>query len=452
MRHLPEHTNSSIAKSSQYLSDLMEDVLLRAKKQGATDASVAANHDEGFSVNVRMGEVETVAFSEEKGIGITVYIGQQKGSASSSDRSEAALDAMVAAAMDIARVSAPDPCFGLPDKALMQNTYPALDLCHPWSITPEHAITMAKTCEAEALRLDQRITNSDGVSVSSYNFCSGYASSQGFLGVVPGSRHSVSCSLIAKENDIMQRDYDYTNSRKAEELLSLDALAASVVERTTSRLGARQLKTQKCPVLFSSRVSSGLFSSLIQAISGSNLYKKNSFLLNSMGEMLFPSFIQVYEQPHLLGALGSSPFDAEGVVTRDNTFIKDGILCQYVLGSYSARKMGLTTTANAGGVHNLTVNPTVDGLPALMKTMGTGLLVTELMGQGFNLLTGDYSRGATGFWVQDGVIQHPVEEITIAGHMKDIFRNVVAVGADINPNVSTRCGSVLIEEMMLAGH
>ncbi|MFZ4077156.1 MAG: metallopeptidase TldD-related protein, partial [Legionellaceae bacterium] len=321
MRHLPEHTNSSIAKSSQYLSDLMEDVLLRAKKQGATEATVAANHDEGFSVNVRMGEVETVAFSEEKGIGITVYIGQQKGSASSSDRSEAALDAMVAAAMDIARVSAADPCFGLPDKALMQNTYPDLDLCHPWSITPEHAIAMAKTCEAEALRLDQRITNSDGVSVSSYNFCSGYASSQGFLGVVPGSRHSVSCSLIAKENDIMQRDYDYTNSRRAEDLLSLDALAASVVERTTSRLGARQLKTQKSPVLFSSRVSSGLFSSLIQAISGANLYKKNSFLLNSLGEMLFPSFIQVYEQPHLLGALGSSPFDAEGVVTRDNTFI-----------------------------------------------------------------------------------------------------------------------------------
>ena len=452
MRYLPEHTNSSLKNSTQHLAFLMQDVLQRAKQQGASDAAVSVNHDEGFSVNVRMGEVETVAFSEEKGIGITVYLGQKKGSASSSDTSAQALDTMVAAAIEIAKVSAADPCFGLPHQSLMQKEYLDLDLHHPWSVTPEEAIALAKECESVALSLDKRIVNSDGANVSSYTFCSGYASSQGFIGIVPGSRHGISCSLIAKENEMMQRDYEYTNARKADALLPLDQLASSAVERTTSRLGARQLKTQKCPVLFSSRVSSGLFSSFIQAISGSNLYRKNSFLLDSIGQSLFPSFIQVYEQPHLLGGLGSSPFDGEGVITRLNRFVKDGVLGQYALSSYSARKMGLETTANAGGVHNLTVDSTAGDLQSLLKQMNTGLLVTELMGQGVNILTGDYSRGATGFWVQDGVIQYPVEEITIAGNMKDMFQHIVAVGSDVNPNIATRCGSVLIEEMMLAGH
>ncbi len=451
MRYLAEHTNSSLTKSTQYLSSLMEDVLIRAKKQGASDAAVSVNHDEGFSVNVRMGEVETVAFSEEKGIGITVYLGQKKGSASSSDTSAQALDAMISAAIDIARVSASDPCFGLPDPSLIQKDYLNLDLLHAWSITPSEAITLATTCETQALNLDKRITNSDGVSVSSYTFCSGYASSQGFMGIVPGSRHSISCSLIAKENDLMQRDYEYTTTRKASELMSIELLAASAVERTTKRLGASRLKTQKCPVIFSSRVSSGLFSSFIAAISGSNLYRKNSFLLNNLEKTLFPSDIQVYEQPHIMGGLGSSPFDGEGVITRHNCFIKDGILRQYALGSYSARKMGLETTANSDGVHNLTIDSTAGDLQDLLKKMDTGLLVTELMGQGVNILTGDYSRGATGFWVEKGMIQFPVEEITIAGNMKDMFQHIVAVGSDVNPNIATRCGSILLEEMMIAG-
>ncbi len=452
MQNISQHTNRGALKSTDELTRLMEKVLQEASKQGASNAAVSVNHDVGFSVDVRMGEVETVAFSEEKGVGVTVYIGQQKGNASSSDTSSEALSAMVNAAIEIAKVSAPDACFGLPDAQLIVKEYPELDLFHPWEITPVEAIEEAKQCESHALSIDKRITNSDGVNISTYAFCVGYASSQGFLGLVNSTRHSVSASLIAKEQDKMQRDYEYTTSRRASALMPLEQLAESAVARTVSRLGARQLKTQACPVLFSNRISSGLFSSLIQAISGSNLYRKNSFLLDALGRQLFPSNIQVYEQPHFLGALGSSPFDAEGIVTRPNVFVKDGVLEQYVLGSYSARKLGLETTANAGGVSNLTIDATTGDLTDLLKIMDRGLFVTELMGQGVNIISGDYSRGAAGFWVENGKIQFPVEEVTIAGNLKDMFQSIVAVGADINPNIATRCGSVLIEQMTIAGH
>jgi len=451
MFNLMQHTNRIELKSTQELITLMDQVLDEARRQGATDAAVSLSHDAGFSVNVRMGEVETVAFSEEKNLGVTVYFGKQKGHASSSDTSSEALSAMVSAASEIAKVSAPDPCFGLPDAHLVMKNYPDLDLFHPWNMTPADAIQQALACESQALSLDQRIANSDGVNLATAAFCVGYASTQNFSAIVQSTRHSISASLVAKAFDKMQRDYDYTTARHPAGLRLIDALAKSVVERTISRLGAKQIKTQSCPVLFSSRVSSGLFSSLIQAISGSNLYRRNSFLLNSMGERLFPAMIQVYEQPHILGALGSSPFDGEGLVTRPNVFIKDGILQQYVLGSYSARKLGLETTANSGGVSNLTVDATAGDLADLLKTMDKGLLVTELMGQGVNILTGDYSRGASGFWVENGVIQFPVEEVTIAGNLKDMFQSIIAVGSDINPNIATRCGSVLIENMMLAG-
>jgi PmbA protein len=451
MKTLPQSINRSQLKSSDELTKIMHDVLSRARHHGATDATVVVNHDAGFSVDVRMGEVETVSFNEDRGVAVTVYIGKKKGSASSSDTTDHALDSMVRAALDIAQVSAADPCFGLPEGSLISCDYPDLDLYHPWNLTPEEAIDMARQCEDSARALDKRITNSDGVNVSTYNFCNGQANSAGFEGMVRSSRHSISCSLIAQEGALMQRDYDYTTARLSDNLMPIDELASMAVKRATDRLGARKLKTQKVPVLFSSRLSGGLFGAFINAISGSNLYRKNTFLLDAIGQSIFPSNLRIYEQPHLLGALGSSPFDSEGVLTRNNVFVERGVLQQYVLGTYSARKLGLSTTANSGGVFNLTIDPTDGDFNAMLKKMGTGLLVTELMGNGANILTGDYSRGASGFWVEEGVIQYPVEEITIAGNLKDMFRSIVAVGTDINPNSSTRCGSVLVHEMMVAG-
>lgn len=435
----------------QPLTERMQDLLHRARQQGATDAFVTGSHDCGFSVDVRMGEVDTLAFSEDQSISVTVYVGQRKGMASSTDTSPQALDAMVSAALDIAKVSAEDPCFGLPDKAIMRNDFPDLDLYHPWAITPSEAIEKALACEQAALDMDTRITNSDGVNVSTYTFCSAFATSDGNSGIINSSRHSVSCALLAKEGDSMQRDYDYTTARCMDDLMPLGRLAKNAVERTTSRLGARRIKTQKAPILFSSRVSSGLFSTFIGAISGASLYRKQSFLLDSIGKSLFPASIRVYEQPHLLRALGSTPFDGEGVPTRNNVFVEDGTICQYVLGTYSARRLGLKTTANSGGVSNLRVDPTAGDFDDLLKQLDTGLLVTEMMGHGINLLTGDYSRGATGFWVEKGEIQYPVEEITIAGNLKNMFQGIVAVGSDWNPSIATRCGSVLIDEMTVAG-
>lgn len=452
MKTHSQHSNSQIPKSTDELKQIMDHVLTLARQQGATEASVAVNLDSGFSVDVRMGEVETVAFSEDQGVGLNVYIGKAKGSASSSDTSPKALDALVSAALEIAKVSAADPCFGLPDKALLSHQMMDLDLYHPWDLSPKQAIEQALACEQAALAADKRITNSDGVHVATYQFFLGHANSHGFEGYLNSTRHSVSCSLIAQEGDNMQRDYDYTTARSAKDLNDLKALAQSAAKRTSERLGAKKVKTQKVPVLFSSRVSSGLFSSLIGAISGSNIYRKNSFLLDTVGQQIFPEMIRVYEQPHLLRALGSAPFDGEGVATRNNVFIENGRLCQYVLSTYSARKLGLETTANSGGVFNLMVDATAGDLESLLKEMDTGLLVTELMGQGVNILTGNYSRGASGFWVQGGKIQHPVEEITIAGNLKDMFQQIVAVGSDINPNISTHCGSVLIESMTVAGH
>lgn len=451
MKTIPKVINRAELKSTDQLRDLMQDVIKKAKAKGATESSVAVNHDLGFEINVRMGDVETVAFNEDNGVGLTVYIGHAKGSASSSDTSPKAIDAMVNAAIEIAKVSAKDPCFGLPDKELMSNIHPNLDLYHPWNISPQNAIEKALECEKHALKFDKRIINSDGVNLSTHTYCSGHATSQGFLDILHTSRHGVSCSLIAKDKHGMQRDYDYTTARDPSLLLPLDVLAESAAARVTARLGAKKLKTQKAPVVFSSRLSSGIFSLLIQAISGGNLYRKNSFLLDAIGRQIFPENIEVYERPHLLGALGSAPYDAEGVPTRNNVLIKHGVLNQYVLGSYSARKMGLKTTANSGGVFNLTVDATASDLDDVLKKMGTGLLVTELMGSGVNILTGDYSRGAVGFWIEDGKIKYPVEEITIASNLNDMFKNILAIGSDRNPNSSTFCGSILVKEMMIGG-
>lgn len=446
-----QHSNTDIQKSTAELTQLMNDVLDLAQKEGASDAAVAVNNDRGFSVDVRMGQVETVAFSEDKGVGITVYIGQRKGSASSTDTSPDAIISMVRAACDIAKVSAEDPCFGLADKELMTKNHPDLELFHAWDVKPQQAIEMALQCEKHALAIDKRITNSDGVSVSTYESHHGYANTYGGQGFLNSTRHSLSCSLIAAEGEEMQRDYDYTTVRNAKDLIRPEIIAKNAAERALSRLNAQQISTQTTPVIFSSRISSGLLSSFISAISGSNLYRKNSFLLDSIGQQLFPDFVRIYEQPHLLGALGSSPFDGEGVPTRANVIVEKGRLEQYVLGSYSSRKMGLKTTANADGVHNLTIDSNAGDLKDLLKKMDKGLLVTELMGQGVNGITGDYSRGASGYWVENGTIQYPVDEITIAGNLKEMFKMILAVGNDINPNIATHCGSILIEKMMVAG-
>ena len=451
MKSLSKNINSSVLKSTDELQDIMNKVLKLAKSKGADEASVAINHDTGFSVDLRMGSVETVAFSEDQSMGINVYIGNSKGSASSSDISEDALNNMVQAAIDIAEVSADDPCFGLPDKKLLTNDYNNLNLFFPWHILPEEAIEMAKYCESTALSIDKRINNSDGVHVSTYEFSLGHANTYGFSNCTKSSIHSISCSLLAEDAKGKQRDYDYTSARNATKLRTLDDLAKTAAERTVSRLGAKRIKTQKSPVLFSSRISSGLFSSFISAISGGNLYKKNTFLLDSIDSQIFPDWMQIYEKPHLLSGLGSASFDSEGVPTRDNVFIQDGVLKQYVLGTYSARKLGLETTANAGGVFNLTVDANAGLFDDLLKKLDTGFLVTELMGQGVNILTGDYSRGASGFWVENGKIKFPVEEVTIAGNLRQMFANIKAVGRDINPNIPTRCGSVLISDMMIAG-
>ncbi|RUR13067.1 metalloprotease PmbA [Legionella sp. km772] len=446
-----QHNNSDVQKSTAELTQLMNDVLELAQKEGATNAAVAVNNDRGFSVDVRMGQVETVAFSEDKGVGLTVYIGQRKGSASSTDTSNDAIRAMVKAACDIAKVSAEDPCFGLADKELMTKDHLDLNLFHAWDVKPQEAIEMALECEKHALSIDKRITNSDGVSVSTYESHHGYANTYGGQGFLNSTRHSLSCSLIAAEGDEMQRDYDYTTVRNAKDLIRPEIIARNAAERALSRLNAQQLATQTTPVIFSSRISSGLLASFIGAISGSNLYRKNSFLLDSIGQQLFPDFVRIYEQPHLLGALGSSPFDSEGVPTRANVLVDKGRLLQYVLGSYSARKMGLKTTANSDGVHNLTIDANAGDLNDLLKKMDKGFLVTELMGQGVNGITGDYSRGASGYWVENGQIQYPVDEVTIAGNLKEMFKMILAVGNDINSNIATRCGSILIEKMMVAG-
>lgn len=451
MQKTLQNSNRVPFKSTAEMTTLMQDMLFLARQQGATDAAVTVNQETGFSTDIRMGEVETLAFHDAKGVGITVYFGQSQGGASSTDTSSASLNAMISAACDIAKVSAADPCFGLADKALVTHDYPDLDLCHPWSISPTEAIERAQVCEKLAMAVDKRITNSDGVSVSTYTFCNGYADSYGRQGIVNSSRHSMSCSLIVQEGDVMQRDYDYTTARHPHQLMTEAQVAQQAAERSLSRLGARKIKTQTAPILFSSRVSSGIFGAFIGAISGSNLYRKNSFLLDSIGEQIFPKGICVHERPHLLRALGSSPFDGEGVLTRNNVWVDDGRVCQYVLGSYSARRLGLATTANSGGVFNLTVDPTSGDFQAMLQQLDTGLLVTELMGSGVNGLTGDYSRGATGFWVEGGQIQFPVEEITIAGHLKEMFRGIQAVGTDVNPNISTQCGSVLIDKMMIGG-
>ena len=437
--------------SPESLRGLAAQALDLATRAGATAAEAEVSEGSGLTVGVRNGELETIEHNRDKGIGITVYLGQRRGHASTSDFSGDALVRAVEKAISIARYTAEDDCAGLADPDLLAKDIPDLDLFHPWGVSVEDAMELARACEASALAVDPRITNSEGGSLSSQASHFIYANTLGFSGGYPSSRQSLSCAVIAEEDGAMQRDYWYTTARAATDMDAPDGVGRRAGERTVRRLNGRKLSTRQCPVLFEAPIATGLIASFVSAVSGGHLYRKSSFLLDSLGQQLFPDFFQLQERPFLPRGLSSSPFDSEGVATRDRDVVKDGVLQGYFLGSYSARKLGMKSTGNAGGNHNLIVPPTGEDFPALLKKMDTGLLVTELLGHGLNMVTGDYSRGAAGFWVENGVIAYPVEEITVAGNLRDMFMGIVALGTDVETRGSRRVGSVLIDRMTVAG-
>ncbi|MET0292891.1 MAG: metalloprotease PmbA [Steroidobacteraceae bacterium] len=435
------------------LKQIIEVALEEARAAGATQAEADVSLQQGLNVTVRLGEVETIEYQRDRGLGITVYFDGAKGSASSAKLTPDAVRDMVAKACAIARYTAKDECAGLADREDLARDIPDLSLAHPWDVTPERAIELARECEAAGTAVDKRLTNSEGASVSSHRGVRVYGNSHGFLAGYPSTSHSISCVLIAQEGDDMQRDYWYSSARDASKLDDVGTIGRRAGQRAVERLGARKMSTRRSPVVFTPELARGFFGHLVAAVRGSSQYRKSSFLLGAAGEAVLPSFVQMQERPHLPGAIASSPFDGEGVATRDRDLVRDGVLTGYVLGTYSARKLGLRTTGNAGGIHNLLVSGGADapGLDALLARMGTGLLVTELMGQGINGVTGDYSRGASGFWIENGVRQYPVQEITIAGNLKQMYRDVIAIGGDIDVQGAIRTGSVLVDGMTIAG-
>jgi PmbA protein len=442
--------DSGFSYSLDEIKQMSRDVLKVAKDLGASSAESELSLSIGQNVSVRLNEVENIEYNRDKGMSVTVYFGQQKGHASTSDLSLLAIKDTVAAACNIAKYTAKDEFCGLADASLMAKEVLDLDLHHPWDISVDEAIVIAKKCEAAALDVDARITNSEGASVSTSSGYFAYSNSHGFTGGYPSTRHGVSCSVIAESDDSMQRDYWYSTARAVADLESAIAIGQRAGERTIRRLNSKKIKTCQVPVLFEAPLASGLISSLISAISGGNLYRKSSFLLNSLGNQVASPLLNIFEEPHLKKGLASSPFDSEGVATRSRQLVKDGVLQGYVMGSYSARKLGMQTTGNAGGNHNLIVQSGAQDLAGLLKQMGTGLLVTELLGSGMNMVTGDYSRGAAGFWVENGVILHAVEEITIASNMAEMLKMIVAIGNDVCVQGSKQVGSILIERMTVA--
>lgn len=426
-------------------------VLEHARKLGASAAEAGASHSEGLSVTVRQREVETLEQNNDTGLGVTVYFGHSKASASTSDLRPQAIREAVQAACDIARHTQPDEAAGLADAELMATTFPELSLHHPWGLNVHEAIALATACEQAGLDADPRICNSEGATLSSHESHRVYANSHGFVGATRSSRHSLSCSLIARDARGMQRDYWYDITRDPADLDDAGAIGLKTARRTLSRLDAGEVKTGRYPVVFAAEIAPSLFGQLIAAIRGGALYRKASFLLDSIGARIFPEFVHIHEQPHLLKALGSAAFDAEGVATRNRDIIREGVLQGYVLDSYGARRLGMQTTANAGGVHNLTIDSSGDeDLAALLRRMETGIVVTETMGMGVNIVNGDYSQGAAGFWVENGEIRYPVDEFTIAGNLRDMFMGIQAIGNDIDLRGNTRCGSVLLDSMTIA--
>ncbi len=425
--------------------------LCTAVKKGASMSEVAIGQGQGMSVTVRHGEVETVEHNRDKSLGITVYFGHRCGSASTTDFSEKAIESSVQSACNIARQTEEDEYNGLAEMPLLATEFPDLKLCHDWNIGPGDAIDLAKQCETAALSSDDRITNTEGATVSSHTGVDLYGNTNGFRGFSHRSRHSISCSIIAGQGAAMQRDYWYDSRRDPSELASPEAIGIETSRRTVRRLGARKIKTGVSPVIFDPASAASLLSHLVTAISGASLYRKASFLLDKIDQAIFPSDIRIHEQPHLPKAAGSAVFDAEGVATSARNIVHRGILEGYVLNTYGARKLGLQTTANAGGVHNLTIDSTGGDFNEMLRTMGRGLVVTELIGFGVNTVTGDYSRGAFGFWVEDGAIQYPVQEFTIAGNLIDIFKGFERVGSDVDERQNLRTGSILVDSMTIAG-
>lgn len=435
---------------SESLQGLAEDMLARARTAGASQAEVAVGTGSGLSVQVRKGEVETVEHNRDRSLDLTVYFGNHKGSASSADFSPASITATLEQACAIARYTETDECNGLADADRMATDSPDLDLWHPWSLDVEAAIELGQRIEAAGLAV-QGVDNSEGASVESGQGQSVYANSHGFMGHRRGSRHSLSCSMIARDAHGMQRDYWYDSQLAADSLMDAVALGRKAGERSVARLGARSLTTRKTAVMFTPEIARGLIGHLLSAISGGALYRQASFLLDHVGKQILPSWLNVTEKPRLSRGQASTNYDAEGVATLESPLIESGVLARYILGSYSARKLGLASTGNAGGVHNVVVSPGDDDFDGLLKRMGTGLLVTELMGQGVSIITGDYSRGAAGFWVENGVIAYPVEGVTIAANLRDMLANLVAVGSDVDPRSHILTGSMLLESMTVAG-
>ena len=433
------------------LQEQVEQIIAEARGQGASACEVAVSLEQGLSTTVRQREVETVEFNRDQGFGITLYVGQRKGSASTSASGAEAIRETVAAALAIAEHASEDAFSGLAEAGLMAREMADLDLYHPWNLTPEQSVELALECEAAAFAADSRISNADGTSLSTHRGCRVYGNSHGFVGSYASTRHSLSCVMIAERDGQMQRDYWYDVNRQGTALASAASIGQRAAQRTVSRLGARPVPTCEVPVLFSAELAGGLFGHFLAAISGGNLYRKSSFLEGSLGQQLFPQWLSLNEHPHIPRGLASAAFDGDGLATYAKPFVEDGVIVSYVLGTYSGRKLGMPSTANAGGVHNLLVTHGAEDQRALLRRMGRGLLVTELMGQGLNLVTGDYSRGAAGFWVENGEIQYPVQEVTIAGNLREMFRQIVAVGNDLELRSNIRSGSVLLERMMVAG-
>jgi len=442
----------SLKQLEEQSNNSAELAIKTAKKLGADQAEVLLSIDSGLVVGVRKGDLETLEDHFDKSLAITVYRDFCKGTASTSDLSDKAIKEAVKNATDIAKFTAKDDFSGLPNEESIAWDYPNLNLYYPWLIDAEQATDLALKCESAAFKYDKRIVNSEGTSVSSHESLHVYGNSYGFVGSYPYSSHSISCSVIGKDKQAMQRDYWYSVSRDASDLQNIKEIGKIASKRTIARLDARKIQTGKVPVLFSAETAVGLIGHFVMAIRGASLYRKASFLLDALDKKVFPDWMEIHEQPHIVGGIGSAPFDSEGVRTKSRRLVEDGVLLSYVLDSYSARKLSMQTTGNAGGVHNLIVSTGDLNFNSILKKMGKGLLVTELMGQGINFMTGDYSRGAAGFWVENGEIQFPVEEITIAGNLKEMFQQIVCVGNDVDNRFNTKTGSILIDQMTVAGN
>jgi PmbA protein len=442
-----EDTAERLARLQQNIEDLLKE----AVRCGASAAEASVGASAGLEVSVRLGEVETVEHTRDNGLGVTVYFGHRKGSASTTDLSSGSLRDTVKAACTIARHTQEDPCAHLAAPELMASELPDLDLYHPWSVGVEEAIETAAACEESARAFDPRIVNSEGASLTTHTGLQVYGNSHGFIGGYPSTRHGLSCAVVGQQGDAMQRDYWWTSARSSADLDSARMVGERAAERTVARLGARRLDTRQAPVMFRAEVATGVLRSLMSAIQGSSIYRRASFLIDHLGEPIFPPFVRIRENPLLARGLASAPFDGDGVATGPKDLVSEGVLRTYVLDAYSGCRLGMPTTGNAGGVRNLMIELGDKDRAGMLAAMGTGLLVTELMGHGINPVTGDYSRGASGFWVENGEIQYPVEEITIAGNLKRMFAGLVAVGNDCDYPGSVRTGSWLIDEMTIAG-